>query len=128
MNELAILKISEKITQALRIRAYMIEQNNKALNILRDKELRSQVKGMVFLENNLVKERKILEILKNGTGEGIIILNEFLSQYESKNLSKKTIKLIKSMIKVLDYFSNKSLRFIEERILYEERFLKEKII
>ncbi len=119
-------ELSEKFTQAIRIKVYLIEQNNKSLELLKSKNPEDKLNGLKILSSNCSKEKDIINIFISGSEKGLIIINELLSDEKAQYLGEKSKELLKAMSEVFQLFINDSSKAILKRIKYEELFLNEK--
>lgn len=125
IDEKRIDEIAEKITQAVRIKSTLIEQNTKAIALIKDKKKESRIKGTEILRNNCEREYNLLVLLNNGAKETLNVISKFKESDDAKYLGPETQKLINIIIESMDFFIHKSTKIIEERLEYEKKYLEE---
>jgi hypothetical protein len=125
MDEQEVTRVAEKITQALRIRVTLIQENNRAFALLGEERIQKQVDGLLLFERTLAREKQVLEILERGAVEEISLLDSFLRSRSADCLSHESKNLVESIRKILHAFLHKSIPKIERRIEAEESFLGE---
>jgi hypothetical protein len=117
--------IYNKISQAIVIRANLIQRNVKALDMIKKRSTR--LEGLALLKNNYDTEKKVLEILKQGCANALDMLGEVM-QKDSKYFAEKNVNVLTQIIELLDIFYNQSIKAIESRLYYEKKYLDEKNI
>ena len=125
MEENRIIQISEKLSQAFRIKAELIQRNNVAFPLLKSKLLRQRMEGTQILLDNIKREEKLHLTLKEGSSNTLMLLDEFKNSPEYKIVGNETKKIIDALTIISTTYLEQSEKSIERRIINEQKYLKE---
>ena len=112
-----IVFIQKKISQAVRIRGKILERISRACTALQTDPSNEAARRSLII--NLERERKFLDIVREGSKGGVEILNATLSELKKieaePNVKSQMAQLIQFLIDAMEYTKGK-IKVIEKRM------------
>jgi len=131
--EAEVKRINAKVAQALRMRLRIMNQivvgvrkwelGSEGWDRVEGEDKKSRARAI--LQRAVYDERRLLKVLDNGLGEGIIIMERIRALMKNAKAERVMLKKIDYLLWTLKY-TDKQMKKIESRVAKQERFLASK--